>query len=589
MKPAQFIQSLAIGAVLLALATQALATDSEAFAKVAARYQAEMPRLNPVYATQLGDHRFDNELDSYSQSARAERDVLDQSLLKKLAVLDVSKLSRAEQVDYRMLRHEIERSIWARNTLREWAWNPLTYTQLAGGAVYGLMAREFAPLPERLQNVTSRLQKIDRVFAEARENLELGAVPKVHAETAINQHGGMMSVVDALVVPELDKLDAEERGQLEAAIEHARAAADVHATWLRETLLPAAEGEFRLGAVLFDQKLKFALDTPLSRSEVRYRAEREYARVREEMFEVARGIYTKLYPQTFFPDNPGDAYKQAIIRAALEEAYKTTPARGEIVEVARHSLESTTQFVRDKNLITLPDDPLEIIVMPEFQRGIALAYCDSPGPLDKGMKTFYAVAPLPEDWSDEQVSGFLKEYNLRSVHELTIHEAMPGHYVQLAHSNRYPSTLRAILQSGPFIEGWAVYAERVMIDAGYYDNDPLMRLIMLKWYLRAVVNAILDQAIHVDGLSEESAMQLMVEGAFQEEREAAGKWVRAQLTSAQLSTYFVGYQEHADLRQTIEARDAKEFELRAYHDKVLSFGSPPVRHVRSLLLKLPVE
>ena len=291
------------------------------------------------------------------------------------------------------------------------------------------------------------------------------------------------------------------------------------------------------------------------------------------------------YPQTRFPDEPTDAYRQAVIRAALEVAYAESPAPDAVIATARESLERTTAFVRENDLVRVPDNPVEIILMPEFLRGIALAYCDSPGPLDKGLATYYAVSPIPEDWTAEQTSGFLREYNVRSIHNLTIHEAMPGHYLQLAHANEYPSTLRAVLQSGPFIEGWAVYTEDVMADAGYYDNDPLMRLIQLKWYLRAVINAILDQAVHVDDMSRDDAMQLMIEGGFQEEREAAGKWVRAQLTSAQLSTYFVGYQEHAALRNEIEALDADTFSLRRYHDEVLSFGSPPVRYVRELMLK----
>ena len=173
--------------------------------------------------------------------------------------------------------------------------------------------------------------------------------------------------------------------------------------------------------------------------------------------------------------------------------------------------------------------------------------------------------------------------------DLGVHEAMPGHYVQIFHSNSYPSVLRAVLGSGSFIEGWAVYAEQVMVDAGYYGNDPLFKLVHLKWELRAVANAILDQAIHVDGMSREQAMELMTVKTFQQEREAAGKWVRAQLTSAQLPTYFVGAQEHYDLRRAAEAAWGKDFTQKRYHDGVLSFGSPPVRYARALLLGTPIE
>jgi len=245
--------------------------------------------------------------------------------------------------------------------------------------------------------------------------------------------------------------------------------------------------------------------------------------------------------------------------------------------------------VRAKDFVTVYDDPLEIIPMPEFQRGVALAYCDSPGPLDKGQKTYYAVSPIPDDWSAAQVRSFLREYNNRSIHNLTIHEAMPGHYLQLTHSNRYDSVLRAVLASGPFIEGWAVYTERVMTDQGYMNGDPLMRLIRLKWYLRSIGNAILDQGVHVDGMSREDAMRLMTRDTFQEEREAAGKWVRVQLTSAQLPTYFVGANEHFALRQEAERRWGADFDLKRYHDTVLSFGSPPVRYVRALMFDLPIE
>ena len=297
-----------------------------------------------------------------------------------------------------------------------------------------------------------------------------------------------------------------------------------------------------------------------------------------------REVYAKKHPFTAFPDNPDEAYKQAIIRAALEEAYRKLPPRDGIVAIAREYLQQASDFVVEHNIVTMPEEPVEIIIMPEFQRGVAVAYLDPPGPLDKDQPAFYAVAPLPEDWTDEQAESFLREYNLLSLQDLTIHEGVPGHYLQIALSNRYPSPLRSVLWSGPFVEGWAVYAEEMMIEQGYMGGDPLMKLVNLKWYLRAITNAIIDSAIHVDGMPREAAMKLMVEGGFQEEREAAGKWVRAQLTSAQLSTYFVGYLEHIEMREAVREKWGDDFTLRRYHDQVLSYGSPPARFVRALML-----
>lgn len=554
------------------------------FEALADSFVDEMPALSPVAATQLGDHRFDGLLDQVDDGARSEQANFYNRYRRLLGAIDLDALTRANRIDAQLLSFELDRQLWLLNELETWAWNPLDYTALAGSAIYGLLARDFAPLEERLTDVESRLLQLPVFFEQARSSLDPARVPLVHAETAIGQHAGLMTLVDTMVVPELASLTPVARGQMERAIAVARRAAEEHQAWLETVLLPQAEGEFRLGAERFDRKLQFTLNSMLSRQEIRTRAEREYDAVRAEMYEVSSVIYRAKYPYADLADIPSNELAQVVIRAALEEAYLRLPGRDEIVEVATAALEQTTAFVVENDLVSVPDDPIEIVLMPEFQRGVAIAYCDSPGPLDVGETTFYAVAPLPEDWTDEQANSFLREYNLLSIHDLTIHEAMPGHYLQLAHSNRYPSVIRAVLASGTFIEGWAVYAERTMVEEGYLEDDPLMRLINLKWYLRTVVNAIIDQAIHVDGMTRDEAMQLMVEGAFQEEREASGKWTRAQLTSTQLSTYFVGYQEHIDLRRDAESQRGSSFSLRAFHDEVLSYGSPPGKYVRALLL-----
>lgn len=558
------------------------------FEALAARFVDEMPAYSPVSATQLGDHRFDSELDQVDAAARAAQMSFYERYRIALAAIDGGELSRANQIDAELLRHELEAEIWSLDELQSWAWDPLEYTDLAGSAIYGLLAREFAPLEERLLGVEERLRQLPRFFEQSRASLDPARVPLVHAETAIRQHAGLMTLVDTMVVPTLSSLAPAARSRLESAIAIARSAAEEQQAWLEAELLPHAQGDFRLGTEFFDRKLAYTLNSPLTRQEIRIRAEREFRSVREEMYEVASVVYQSKYPYVELPGQPGEAFKQAVIRAALEEAYLRLPDRDELVEVATASLEQTTAFVIERDLVTVPDDPIEIVLMPEFQRGVAVAYCDSPGPLDVGEKTFYAVAPLPDDWSDEQDRSFLREYNLLSIHDLTIHEAMPGHYLQLAHSNLYPSVLRAVLSSGTFIEGWAVYAERTMVEEGYLDEDPLMRLINLKWYLRTVVNAIIDQTIHVEDMTRDEAMALMIEGGFQEEREAAGKWTRAQLTSTQLSTYFVGYQEHIDLRHEAESRLGERFSLRAYHDEVLSYGSPSGKYVRALVLDEPI-
>lgn len=572
--------------LIIVLAASAFANSQTdvAFRTLADEYISDLPNLSPVSATMIGDHSADGELDQVDATARADYLTTLREYREALAALDRDEMSRANQVDAELLLHELESSIWSTETLQEWAWNPLYYVNISGGSIYSLLSRDYAPIEERLMSAASRLEQIPRFLEQARGELQPNRVPKIHAETAVQQNPGLGSIIDMMIIPEMGVLSAEQQARLNAAIETAKNAVADHQTWLEEELLPRANGDFRIGAELYDVKLAFALNSPLSRREVKARAEQEYENVRNQMYEVAKVVYLEKHPMTAFPDNPDEAYKQAIIRAALEEAYQYLPPRDGIVEIAREQLQEAIDFVVEHNIVTMPEEPVEIIIMPEFQRGVTVAYLDPPGPLDSEQPAFYAVAPLPEDWTEEQVQSFLREYNLFSIQDLTIHEGVPGHYLQLALSNRYPSTLRAVLWSGPFVEGWGVYAEQMMIDEGYQDYAPLQKLITLKWYLRGITNAIIDSAIHVDGMTRDAAMKLMVEGGFQEEREAAGKWVRAQLTSAQLSTYFVGYQEHLEMRAAVEEAWGDEFTLRRYHDQALSYGSPPVRFVRALML-----
>jgi len=559
------------------------ATDA-AFESLADDYISDLSNFSPVYATLIGDHSADDRIDQVDATARATGRELLVEYITALKAMDIDELTRANQIDAEILLNQLESDLWSGDELQEWAWNPLYYIRISGSAIYGLVARDFAPIASRLRSATSRLTEIPRFLEQSRAAIQPERVPKIHAETAIKQNPGLTSIIDTMIVPEMGVLSTTEQAALNAAIETAKDAVAIHQTWLEEELLPRAAGDFRIGARLYDTKLAFALNSPLNRKEVTRRARQEYDFVRNEMYEVSKTVYVEKHPYTSFPENPDEVYKQAIIRAALEDAYKELPPPDGIVAVARQQLQQAIDFVIEKNIVTMPDEPVEIIIMPEFQRGVTVAYLDSPGPLDGEQPAFYAVAPLPADWTEEQVQSFLREYNIYSIQDLTIHEGVPGHYLQLALSNRYPSTLRAVLGSGPFIEGWGVYAEQMMIAQGYLDHDPLMKLINLKWYLRAVTNAIMDSAIHVEGMTRDEAMDLMIEGGFQEEREAAGKWIRAQLSSTQLSTYFVGYQEHLEMRAAVEEAWGDEFTLRGYHDQALSYGSPPVKYVRALML-----
>ncbi|MEG2805733.1 DUF885 domain-containing protein [Stenotrophomonas sp.] len=560
-----------------------------AFADLSKRALDTWMQLSPISATQIGDHRYDAEIDDLSAAGQQKMLTAYKALVADLDTIDVSKLSRENQVDAAILRNQLQSEIWNAEVLQSAKWDPQLYNGVAGSAIYGLMAREFAPLPERLKSATARMEKLPQIFAQARENLDPARVPKIHAETVAKQNRGILSIVDTFITPHIGELPAEDGKRLQAAIDGLKKAVEEQQTWLDKTLVPNAKGDFRIGAELYDQKLKFALNSSLSRAEIGERARAELQRVRQDMYGIAQTVLKDKPGAPALPANPSDDQQQAAIEAALELAYADKPARDKVVDDAKAALAQSTEFVRKHDLMTLPDSPVDIILMPEFQRGVAVAYCDSPGPLDKNLKTFYAVSPIPDDWSEKQVDSFLREYNSRMIHLLSIHEGTPGHYLEGWHSGKFPSTLRAVLRSGLFAEGWAVYTERMMQEQGYLDNDPLFHLVQLKFYLRTISNAILDQGVHVDNWSREKAMHLMTHDAFQQESEASGKWVRAQLTSAQLPTYFVGAQEHFDTRKAVQDKQGEKFNLKAYHDQMLSYGAPPVRFARQLMLDQPIE
>ncbi|MBS0471974.1 MAG: DUF885 domain-containing protein [Proteobacteria bacterium] len=572
-----------------ALAKPSLNTADGYFASIAARWLDAYCRLQPVTATGTGDHRFDSEIDDMGGNGRGVRLKMWRNLLAELTALDRSKLSRDNQVDAAILASQLRYAIWDDEVLKSWAWDPQSYSGIAGNALYGLMSREFAPMHTRLLTAISRMEKIPRLFEQMRQNLQPAKVPQIHAETVAKQNGGVIDIVDTMIMPHAGELNPKEKARLDAAAAALRSAVSMHQTWLDKTLVPNAKGDFRLGAKLFDEKLAFTLNSPLSRKDIRAHAEAAVTEVRSQMYDVARKVLTgkKGAPPT--PANPTPDQQQAAIEAALELAYAMKPPRDKVVETCKSALDEATAFVRSNDLITLPDAPVAVVTMPAFAQGVAVAYCDPAGPLDKGMKTFFDVSPIPADWTQAQSDSFLREYNSLSIRDIAVHEAMPGHYVQLWHSNKCPSLIRAVLGSGSFVEGWAVYAEAMMVEQGFMKREPLYKLAQLKVRLRTVTNAILDQAMHVDGMSHDDAMKLMTKTAFQQEREASGKWTRARLSSTQLSTYFVGVTEHDGIRAEAQKRAGKDFDLKAYHDKVLAYGSAPARYVRALMFDEAIE
>ncbi len=524
-------------------------TEQSRFAGRVEAFLAEFFRLYPLHATAAGMHAHDSAWPDLSETGRRARLAFLARWEGELAAVADDDLTRDEQIDRDLLNGELDGLRFGETDLRQEAWDPLEWVYLLGGGIFPLLAREFAPLAARLTSIAGRLEGIPAVVHAAREVI-VGTpdrpVSRFHTETALGQLAGVGELADD-AVREAEGAAAEDPSvaavlpRLRQAAALAKAALADLETHLREVVLPRSDGEGRLGAALFTAKMRHTLrDDELTPTRILERADREYAAVRAEMIRLAG----ELWP-TWCPDRERPATDDTLVRAVLD-AIGTEHQRGEdLLDWCRAELGRVEAFCRERDLVGLAADPLEIRWTPVFLRAFGGAMLDTPGPLDKGQKAFFAITPIPDEWTADQAESYLREDNDRMLRVLTIHEAVPGHYLQGSYANQNPSIARGVFWSGVYAEGWATYVTQVMMDKGYGAEDPALMLVHWKFYLRAATNAMIDVRIHAGEafggpMTEDEAVRMMVDGGFQEEAEARNKWNRARLSSTQLSTYFVG-------------------------------------------------
>ncbi len=552
--------------------------DAQAFEHVVHEYHEHYLALHPEEATQLGDHRFDRRSGDPSMTGIAASRALYRGTLDALERFPASTLPIEDAVDRDILAVDLRSRLFDLDVLQTWRWQVTDYSPTQG--VYVLLARDYAPLRQRLSAANERLKAIPAILRAARANLD--RPPRVFTETAIAQNKGAI----AFVRDDIDVFVAREpsmRAMLAPARAQAIAALTSYGDWLEHDLLPRSDGDFRFGRERFEQRLRFALDAELSADDVLARAEASVAATEQALEAAALPLH-----QRWFPDQPTDGLDaKAMVRHVLDRIAETHPTNETVVAEAERDLADATAFVRAHDLVTVPTAPVRVIVMPEFQRGAAVAFCDWVGPLEKKGATFYAISPTPADWSPARVASQYREDNSAMLRDITVHEAMPGHYLQGAVANlgHYPTLVRAMANSGTFVEGWAVYAEQFMAEAGY--GGPETRMEQLKVRMRVAINAILDHRLHVDGISEADAMHLMMDVGYQEEGEAAGKWRRAQMSAGQLSTYFVGVEEVTALARDLRAKTGAN--PMAVHDAMLSHGSIATKYIRRLTGLAPIS
>ncbi len=530
--------------------------------------------LRPLQATRCGDHRFDGRIDDLSAAARAARLAQVQQTLDALPrAVDFAKLSRPAQIDYEILRDELAADLWQSENVRRFEDDPRVYGDYTTECVFLLFTQSSLSPAANVEHAIARMAQVPRVLAEARANLR--SPPRVVAETAIKQNQGAIAFYEREVF--LLAGEGAPSGALKAAAQQAAEALRQHQQFLEKELLPRANGEWRIGPAKFAEKFTRELAAGVTAEQNLADAEAEFERVTRDMYVLARQVWSACAPQRPLP--PDDAAgRRETVQRVLAEISRNHAEPQALVSEAQATVAGLKRFIAEKGLLALPEpDRCRIQEMPEFLRGNSVADLRCAPPLDPEMPSLFSISPPPQDWPPERVKSFVEEYNRQVLQVLTIHEAYPGHYVQLHYANRNPSLIRRVIGSGVFAEGWAVYSEKMMLDEGYGGGDIALRLAGLKFYLRAVANSILDYKMHCANMSDEEALRFLTEEAFQAEGEARLKIIRAKQSSVQLSSYFVGRMAFERLRQQVQREMGDAFSLRRFHQALLEEGSVPVR------------
>jgi uncharacterized protein (DUF885 family) len=579
------LKRIKLSLVVLALAAGGLAAlaDTTEDAKLNSFFQEYLDdhfQRQPLEATRLGDHRFDNRLDDISKKARDGWLAFARQTLKELPKqVDYKKLTRDGQIDFEIFKHDLEAQIWLAENTRPFEDDPRTYGNYLNDSIYLLLTQSTLPKETNIANCIARIAEMPRIIATAKATMV--HPPKPILETAIRQNRGAIGFYEK----EMFELAGETRQlePLKAAAAPVAAQLKDYQKFLEADLLPRASGNWRLGKEKFYKKFVLETDAGVDADKTFADAKVEFARVQADMYVVARQLWGKYFPKMPLPPDDAKGRRQTIqqVTGAVSQEHGKPE---DLLADARATVERIKTFIRERDIIRLPDpDRCQVIEMPEFRRGNSAAYLDNAPPLDPAASSYYAVSPPPSDWDAARVKSFMEEYNQHMLQILTLHEGYPGHYVQLEYANRTPSLIRRVLQNGPFVEGWAVYGEVTMLNEGYGGGDLRLRLMQQKFYLRAVANAILDHQMHCDRMSDEEAVKFLVEDAFQSDGEARLKLIRAKQSSVQLSTYFVGRMAHYRLRQQMERELGPQFDLGRFHEAVLAHGSVPLKYLPELV------
>ncbi len=551
-------------------------------------------RYQPVEATQAGYHGdpsapLDNQLDDSSPATIAAERAL--FIAGKQCFAAAKAATPEDAADLALLRDNIESTLFAFDVLQGYRYRPQDYVEMIGSGLFFPLTSTEGTEQSRLSSVLARMEQVPKILDEARSNLK--EADPVFLDTALDENAGNTAVIEQIgsKIPAGSPL----RSRYDAASKAARASLDSYAVWLKDDLAHRPHTvSWRTGPTVYAKIFAFALgpgshETPDS---VLASAERDLVRVRGEMYSVALPLHKQWFPgHGDHKDLSGDALENKVISEVIDRINNDHVAPDELLAKVKAEASGIRAFIVQKDLLTLSDrDNMQIVPTPEFERGVYSVAGFHPAPaLEPKQEAEYWVTPIDPKMTKEQAESKLREYNNWMLLYLTMHEALPGHYTQFEHANNLkPSSrrvLRVLLGNGPYVEGWGEYGVKEMEDAGYANHDPRFVLMVQKIRLRVIANAILDIRMQSRNMTDQEALDLMQNKAFQTAAEAQGKLRRAKLTAGQLITYYVGYHQWINVRNDIQQQQGSAFSLKRFNDTALDEGPLPLPILQPLLVQ----
>ena len=549
--------------------------DNKKFEQYKDQFLTFFWELNPDWAASQGYHKLDSVLIVPDSASRLKQLDFANANLDSLKNYSLENLSDNNKTDFYMIKNQLESTIYYVNEFKSFEWNPSEYNVC--GAFAEILNGKYDSLDNRLRNFGLKMKNVPALYEAAKKNIKNPTLE--HTQLAIDQNLGGLSVFETDLVNALakSKLSETEKKSILDQSKLTVASIKEYADWLKK-LDNKTPRSFRLGAELYAKKFNFDIQSAYTADEMFEKAVAHKKELHEDMFTLANKLWSKYMGSAPKPADKLELIKQVIDKVSLQH---TTPEKFQS-EIEKQ-IPELTAYVKAKDLLYIdPSKPLVVRKEPAYMAGVAGASISAPGPYDKNANTYYNVGSL-QGWTAERAESYLREYNDYILQILNIHEAVPGHYTQLVYSNQSPSIIKSVFGNGAMIEGWAVYTEKMMLESGYKNSDE-MWLMYNKFHLRATCNTILDISIHTRNMSQEQAIKMMTREGFQQQAEADGKWKRATLSQVQLCSYYTGFNEIYELREMLKKKEGDKFNLKAFHEKFLSYGSAPVKYIKELML-----